>query len=183
MAIRTEFSHAAGLRALSARAPFSDLLTNRVKSRLIVDASDVPHWRAMRIATPTAFDPVMAKHRLEEALRESPPPSFGVFRTRHRYHDSTLKNHFPKLCDRLVKRNHDYRTAASAKRLTDWLSEFRSIAYRFHEQGRELVLNDIMKQLSVPKGLEHKVARDFLDRVKAEIKGVKQNGRSLPLLP
>jgi transcriptional regulator with XRE-family HTH domain len=147
-----------------------DLLTNRVRSRLVVDPSDVPYWRAIRIATPAVFDPGKAKHHLEKALRESPPPSFGVFRTSHRYHDSTLKNHFPKLCAQLVRRNHDYRTAASAKRLADRLSEFRSIAYRFHEQGRELVLNHIMKQLSVPKGLEHKVGRHLLAKVKAEIK-------------
>jgi hypothetical protein len=147
-----------------------DLLTNRVRSRLVVDTSDVPYWRAIRIATPAVFDPGRAKHHLEKALRESPPPSFGVFRTRHRYHDSTLKNHFPKLCALLVKRNHDYRTAASAKRLTDRLSEFRNVVYRFHEQGRELVLNHIMKQLSVPKGLEHKVARNLLAKVKVEIK-------------
>jgi hypothetical protein len=57
----------------------------------------------------------------------------------------------------------------SAQRFTDRLSEYRSIAYRFREERRELVLNHIMKQLSVRKGLEHKVAREFLSRVKAGI--------------
>jgi transcriptional regulator with XRE-family HTH domain len=161
----------------------ADLLTNKVKSRLMVDTSDVPYWRAIRIATPAVFDPVKAKHRLEKALRESAPPSFGVFRTRHRYHDSTLKNHFPKLCAMLVKRHQNYRTAASAKRLSDRLSEFRSIAYRFHEQGRELVLNHILKQLSVPKGLVHKVAREFLANVKVEIKARETKRTKSTLIP
>jgi uncharacterized protein YbjT (DUF2867 family) len=115
------------------------------------------------------FDPVKAKRHLEKALRESPPPSLGVFRTRHRYHDSTLKKRFPEMCAQLVKRNHDYRAAASAKRHADRLSEFRSIAFQFHEDGRELVLHHIMKKLSVPRGLEHKLAKQFLATVKAEI--------------
>ena len=148
----------------------SDLLSNRVKPRLSVDMSEVPYWRAIRISTPMVFDPVKAKRNLEKALRESPPPSLGVFRTRHRYHDSTLKKRFPEMCAQLVKRNHDYRAAASAKRHADRLSEFRSIAFQFHEDGRELVLHHIMKKLSVPRGLEHKLAKQFLATVKAEIK-------------
>jgi hypothetical protein len=116
------------------------------------------------------FDPVKAKRHLEKALCEFPPPSFGLFRTRHRYHDSTLKKRFPEMCAQLVKRNHDYRTATSAKRHADRLSEFRNIAFQFHEEGRELVLHHIMKKLSVPRGLEHKLAKEFLATVKAEIK-------------
>jgi hypothetical protein len=116
------------------------------------------------------FNPVKAKRHLEKALCEFPPPSFGVFRTRHRYHDSTLKKRFPEMCAQLVKRNHDYRTATSAKRHADRLSEFRNIAFQFHEEGRELVLHHIMKKLSVPRGLEHKLAKEFLATVKAEIR-------------
>lgn len=74
------------------------------------------------------------------------------------------------MCAQLIKRNHDYRAAASAKLHADRLAEFRSIAFQFHKEGRELVLHHIMKRLSVPRGLEHKLAKEVFATVKAEIK-------------
>jgi hypothetical protein len=149
----------------------TELLTGRVKPDSIqsIDVFRVPYWRGIRVRQKSTFDRHKARRQLDEALQESPPPSLTAFRKRTGYHYGTLQNHFPDLCNALCDRFQQHRTATSVKRQQDKIAEFRRLAYRLHEQGIDLLVNRVLKRLSVPGSLKYHLACDLLLDIKREI--------------
>lgn len=61
-------------------------------------------------------------------------------------------------------------------RHTNKIGDFRQIAYQLHEQGIELFVNRMLMRMSVPKSLDHRIARELLAEVKHEILSNRRSG-------
>jgi hypothetical protein len=106
---------------------------------------------------------------MEQALKELPPPSITTFQNRNGYHYSTLHKYFPDQCRAIQERFQEYRAASIQKAHATKIAEFRQIAYQLHEQGTDLFVNRVLTRMSVPKSLEHRIARGLLAEIKREI--------------
>jgi hypothetical protein len=157
--------------ACALNVTLADLLTGKVEPSSIqsIDVLRVPYWRAIRVRKRASFDVHKARQRLNEALRESPPPSLTSFQKRTRYHYGTLRGHFPDLCAQLCERFQRHQAATIENRLQGKICEFRNIAYQLHAQGVELLVNRVLKRMSCPRSLVYRVACELLADIKREI--------------
>jgi hypothetical protein len=106
---------------------------------------------------------------MDLALREFPPRSLKSFEKRNRYHYATLHKHFPQQCRAIRERFREYSATMVRERHAKKLLEFRKIAHELHEQGIKLVVNRIRTRMSVPRGLDHRIACELLAEIKREI--------------
>jgi transcriptional regulator with XRE-family HTH domain len=149
----------------------TELITGAIQPDSIhsLDTLSVPYWRNIRIGRKQHFDPLKAERQLSEALQESPPPSLRAFQKRTGYHCGTLQKHFPALCDALCQRFRQHQAEAIQKRHEEKIAEFRKIARQLHEQGIELFVHRVLKRMSVPLSLDHRLACSLLIQVKQEL--------------
>jgi hypothetical protein len=158
-----------------------DLLTGKAKPSSIqsLDVLRIPYWRAIRVRKRATFDVHTARRLLNEALRESPPPSLTSFQKRTGYHYATLQGHFPDLCAKLCERFQRHQAATIENRLQSKIREFRNIAYQLHAQGIELLVNRVLKRMSCPRSLVYRLACELLADIKREI----LNRKNVPCNP
>ena len=149
----------------------ADLLTGRVSPDQVhsPDLAGVPRWRNLWARRRWPFDKLKIARQMEQALKELPPPSITTFQNRNGYHYSTLHKYFPDQCRAIQERFQEYRAASIQKAHANKIAEFRQIAYQLHEQGTELFVNRVLTRMSVPKSLEHRIARELLAEIKREI--------------
>ena len=149
----------------------ADLLTGRVSPDQIhsPDLAGVPRWRSLWARRRWPFDKLKIASQMEQALKESPPPSITTFQNRNGYHYATLRKHFPDQCRAIQERFGEYRAASIQQGLANKIAEFRQIAYKLHEQGTELFVNRVLTRMSVPKSLNHRIACELLAEIKREI--------------
>jgi transcriptional regulator with XRE-family HTH domain len=146
-------------------------LTGRVSPDPIhsLDLAGVPHWRNLWVRRRLPFDKLKTARQLEQALREVPPPSLTTLENQNGYHYATIHKHFPDQCRAIQERFQEYRAASIQKAHAAKIAEFRQIAYQLHEQGTDLFVNRVLTRMSVPKSLEHRIARGLLAEIKREI--------------
>lgn len=82
-------------------SPFS-LFSEHPKQVTIEQPSDVCRPKAIRLKGIVPWDD--AKGYLQVVLKETPPPSLEAVGRRMGYYPPRLKNHFPKLCERIASR-------------------------------------------------------------------------------
>jgi transcriptional regulator with XRE-family HTH domain len=157
--------------ACTLNATLADLLTGKVEPSSVqsIDVFRVPYWRAIRVGKRSNFDEYKTQQQLHEALQETPPPSLTSFQKRTRYHYGTLRSHFPDLCAKLCERFRQHQTATIEDRLRRRLQEFRNIAYQLHNEGVDLLVNRVLKRMSIPKSLPYRLACELLLDIKSEI--------------
>ena len=149
----------------------TQLITGAVQPDSIpsLDTLGVPYWHNVRIGRKQDFDPLKVERQLSEALHESPPPSLIVFQKRTGHHWATLQKHFPALCTALCERFRQHQAETLQKRREEKIAEFRKIAHQLHEQGIELFVHRVLKRMSVPLSLDHRLACSLLIEVKQEL--------------
>jgi hypothetical protein len=106
---------------------------------------------------------------MDEALRESPPPSLRAFVMRNGYHIATIEKHFPGQCREIHERFREFYEASIQQRQAKKVAEFRQIAYQLHEQGTELFVNRVLKRMSPPRSMDYRIACESLAEVRREI--------------
>jgi transcriptional regulator with XRE-family HTH domain len=149
----------------------TDLLTGKVSPgrNQVLDLEGVPYWRNLYVRRSPHFDKVEAARRIDQALRELPPPSMRAFEKRNGYHYATLHKYFPDQCIAIQERFRESRAALTKQRRAQTAAEFRQIAYQLHEKGTDLCVNAVLKRMSPPRSLDYRIAREVLDEVKQEI--------------
>jgi transcriptional regulator with XRE-family HTH domain len=149
----------------------TDLLTGKVSPERIqfLDLEGVPYWRNLNARRNPHFDKLKAACRMDEALRESPPPSMRAVEKRNGYHYATLHKHFPDQCAAIQERFRENQAALTNQRRAQKAAEFRQIAYELHERGTDLCVNAVLKRMSPPKSLDYRIACEVLAEVKREI--------------
>jgi hypothetical protein len=106
---------------------------------------------------------------MDEALRESPPPSLRAFAMRNGYHNATIEKHFPGQCREIRERFREFYGDSIQKRQAKKVAEFRQIAFQLHEQGTELFVNRVLKRMSPPRSMDYRIACESLAEVRREI--------------
>ena len=148
-----------------------NLLTGRVSPGDLqsLALAGVPHWRNLWVRRSTAFHKDTAARQMDEALRESPPPSLRAFAMRNGYHNATIEKHFPGQCREIQERFREFYEASIQQRQAKKVAEFRQIAFQLHEQGTELFVNRVLKRMSPPRSMDYRIACEALAEVRREI--------------
>jgi hypothetical protein len=149
----------------------TDLLTGRVSPERIqvLNLEDVPYWRNLHRSRSPHFDKLQAARRMDQALKELPPPSMRAVEKRNGYHYATLRKHFPDQCTAIQERFRENQSALTTQRRAQKAAQFRQIAYELYEEGSDLCVNAVLKRMSPPMSLDYRVAREVLAEVKQEI--------------
>jgi hypothetical protein len=135
----------------------------------VLDLEDLPQWRNLHLRRNPHFDKLQAARRMDQALRELPPPSVRAVETRNGYHHATLRRHFPDQCRAIQQRFQANQAALTNQRRAQKSAEFRQIAYQLHEEGSGLCVNAVLKRMSPPKSFDYRAARKVLAEVEQQI--------------